>query len=279
MNAGADRARSGFGERARNLFLFARVVDAHVLVIAALAVAATWLSIRWGVRARLPSELLTTAVVFPIVFAINASYKRREDALRQLGAVRAALASIWLAHRDLPTTGDGEHVSRAAPMVRGLYAAVVDVACAGGRCPPDAEAAVAQGISDLSRSIVGLRASGVAPPDVARVQNHLNAAVNAFEVLRAILQYRTPTSLRAHSKLFLNLFPVLYAPLYAQIASEAGAAFGYALAVAFAVVLVGLDNIQAWLEHPFDSIGEDDVRVDAEADMIWLKVDEGPRGS
>ena len=258
--------------RLKGMFLFLRVVDLHVLAITVLAVLATWLSIEAGIRARLPSEIIAVAIVFPIVFSINASYRRREEALRQLAAIRAALGSIYLAHRDLPTD-PAAHAERARRLGRALYRAVCEVACVRGACRPEALSEATGLVSDLSRSIAELRTAGLAPPDVARLNGLLGSVVGAFETLRAILEYRTPASLRAHSKLFLNLFPVLYAPLYADIAAEAGIGFGYAVAVAFAVVLVGLDNIQDGLEHPFDALGSDDVRVNAETDLIWLPPD------
>lgn len=251
-------------------FRWFRILDAHVVAVAVLAVIATWLAIRFGIRARLPSEVIATAVVFPIVFSINASYKRREDALRNLAAVRANLGSIFLAHRDLPTSDGEMHGRRGKGLCQAFYEAVCTAVCSPGPCPPDAAKAVVTGASDLSRSITQLRDAGVPPNEVSRTNGHLNGALVAYESLKAVLQYRTPKALRLHNKLFLNLFPILYAPLYAEIAFEGGQAFAYVMAVAYAVVLVGLDNIQAWLEHPFDSIGDDDIRIDPTEDVVWL---------
>jgi predicted membrane chloride channel (bestrophin family) len=100
------------------------------------------------------------------------------------------------------------------------------------------------------------------------VNNYLREMIQDFEAMRIIAEYRTPSTLRAFSKIYLNSFPLLYAPLYAQIAQDAGIGFGIGVALAFAFVLVGLDNVQDKLENPFDGIGDDDVRFEASSHMM-----------
>ena len=261
--------------RANWPLVFVRVFDIHVWAIVALALLATWLSIRFGVSADLPSELIAVAVVFPIVFSINAAYKRREDALRSLAAIRAWAATFWLAHRDAVPNGAREHAPRAAAIGRGLYAALSEALARPRADRTQAFARVSSFCSEASQSLEGLRAAGLAATEVGSLTAGLNRTMGEIETLRALIDYRTPASLRAHSKVFLNLLPILYAPMYAHIAAEAGPAYGYAVAVAFAVVLVGLDNIQDGLEHPFDARGGDDVRLGGEADLLLPAVEEG----
>lgn len=240
------------------LRIFTRVFDAHVLTVAALALLATWLSIRLGIRADLPSEIIAVAVVFPIVFSINAAYKRREDALRFLGRIRGSTHALWLAHRDWPEVGGAEHAERAAQLGRALDASIC-ATISERRPDPVAIAAVTERIDEMSLSVKALRAAGVAASEISRANNYIASILADFENLRSVVEYRTPAALRAHSKVFLNLSPILYAPAYAQLAAEGGSALGYVVAATVAVVLVGLDNIQDGLEHPFDGRGGDDV--------------------
>lgn len=252
---------------------FVKIFDWHVLLISALACGATYLCIDNGIAANLPTSLIAVAIVFPIVFSINAAYTRREEALRYLGLVRATIASLYLAHRDW--VGDGDiHGPRAATLGRDLHRAITEALSATTQDRPAARLKVRTCFSALSRSIETLRAAGLSSTEVSRVNNYLNLAITEFERLRAISDYRTPAALRAYSKVYLNIFPMLFAPLYASIAANAGVPFGYAMAVAFAVVLVGLDNIQDALENPFDGIGVDDVNLDDDAELYWLPKDE-----
>lgn len=246
-----------------------RIFDWHVVLVAALASGATYLCIEHGIHAQLPTSLIAVAIVFPIVFSINAAYTRREEALRYLGLVRATIATLYLAHRDWVPNAE-PHARRAAEIGHDLYDSICVALAADLERRPAARVKVREDFSKFSRSIEELRAAGLSSTEVSRANNYLNLAVTEFERLRAISDYRTPASLRAYSKVYLNIFPMLYAPLYANIAFEAGAAFGYAVAIAFAFVLVGLDNIQDALENPFDGIGMDDVDLSAEGELYWL---------
>ncbi|GGD02245.1 hypothetical protein GTQ45_01270 [Pyruvatibacter mobilis] len=251
---------------------FVRIFDWHVLLVTAFACAATYLCIDNEIAADLPTSLIAVAIVFPIVFSINAAYTRREEALRYLGLVRATIASLYLAHRDwvgAPQT----HGPRAAKIGRKLYASICEALAADTQDQPTARLKVRACFSAFSHSIEDLRAAGLSSTEVSRVNNYLNLAITDFERLRAISDYRTPASLRAYSKVYLNIFPMLFAPLYASIAATAGEPFGYAMAVAFAFVLVGLDNIQDALENPFDGIGVDDVDLEADGELYWLPED------
>jgi len=244
-----------------------RIFDWHAALVTALALAATWLCVRYSVDADLPSELIAIAVVFPTAFGIGAAHRRREEALDALSSMRAMIASIYYAHRDW---GAPDHAARGARMGMALYRAVcAALACAWDERPM-ARLIVAERFSDLSNSLESLEKAGVSGAKVSRAQQFLNNAIRNFERLRTIAEYRTAGSLRLYSKIFLNSLPVLFAPSYAHLAIEYGAGFGYAVAVAFALVLVGLDNIQDGLENPFDSLGEDDVRLDDDSEPFWL---------
>ena len=83
-----------------------------------------------------------------------------------------------------------------------------------------------------------------------------------FERMRNVHLYRTPTALRAYSSIFLNAFPVLFAPYFAKVSNDYYYAAGYLVAAFYCLVLVGLNNIQEDLEHPYDQVGADDLNLD-----------------
>ena len=92
---------------------------------------------------------------------------------------------------------------------------------------------------------------------------HRNLRLMAVELenIINIKNYRTPNSLRAYTKVFLNIFPVIFGPFFAHVAIEKGLEFGLVLAVIYSLVLTILDNIQEDLEDPFDGVGSDDIRL------------------
>jgi hypothetical protein len=180
------------------------------------------------------------------------------------------LASIYYAHRDWTGGTDRSHASRAAALVERLYAAIAGALSSPAADRQVARAHVSRGFSNLSASIEALKPLGVSGSETSRANQFLNHGLREYERLRAIADYRTADSLRAYSKVFLNLLPVLFAPYYAHVAAEAGhPLFGYGVALAFALVLVGLDNVQDGLENPFDGLGVDDVRLDEGGELFW----------
>ena len=58
------------------------LINGKTLVVAGLALLATYLCSRFGITADFPLTLMAIAIVFPVVFSIGGAYKRREAALR-----------------------------------------------------------------------------------------------------------------------------------------------------------------------------------------------------
>ena len=252
---------------------FARILDRHTLAVSVLAVASTWLCLRTGVVADLPSVLIGVAVIFPIVFSINAAYKRREDALGYLASAKGHAVAIAWAHRDWTgEEGSAALARQGRERIGAIFEAIRAYFVAEGG--NDALSEVYRRLSGLSASHESLRAAGVPANEVSRVNQYLRAIIIDFERMRNILEYRTPMALRAYSRVFLNTFPVLFGPYFAPIALESAPAVGYAVAVVFSLVLVSLDNIQDALENPYDTVGEDDVDLDVAEELDALLAQE-----
>lgn len=254
----------------RTLISFARILDRQTFVVTGLALGSTWFCLREDLEADLPSTLIAVAVVFPIVFSINAAYKRREDALGHLASAKGHAIAIAWAHHDW-TGGDAALARRGRDSVERLFEAIHGFFRSGGT--REELARVYRRLSALSRSHEALRTSGVPANEVSRVNQYLRAIVIDFERMRNILEYRTPVALRAYSRVFLNTFPVLFGPYFAHLARESSLAVGYGVAAVYALVLVSLDNIQDALENPFDAFGEDDVDLDVAAELRTLLED------
>ncbi len=92
--------------------------------------------------------------------------------------------------------------------------------------------------------------------------------MESFEKMNNVACYRPPVSLRAHSRMFLNLFPIIFGPYFANLAFPAYPWVGFAVAALYAIVLVSLDNVQDHLENPFDSLGADDLKLEVVEDYI-----------
>ncbi len=240
---------------------FATVMNAQTLVVTMLAVASTYVCLEFGWAAEIPAGLIGLAVVFPIVFSINAAYRRREEVLRYYGSLKAHAVALHLAHRDWVPDGEGagEHADRAGSLVAELLEAIrTHFDRRTGRSEASFRA-VYDVFSRFSRSHEELRAAGVPTSEASRANQYLSKMGIEFERMENIMRYRTPLSLRAYSTVFLNGFPIVFGPYFAHLASEKPVFVGYVVAVTYSLVLVTLDNIQEDLEDPFDRVGTDDV--------------------
>ncbi len=263
----------------RTILSMRQIINVQTLLITALAVISTWLCSRFGLVADFPLALIATAVVFPIVFSISGAYKRREATLDDYGSLKAHGRAIYFAVRDWAGAPDPGAESRARGLMKDLLVSCRELFHAPVSDMSRKEAEVYRAFSRLSRFVQELRGMGLASGEVSRCNQYLSKMIVAFESMKHIYQYRTPTTLRAYSKFFIYVLPVLYGPYFVHEAQEYSAGLLYVMPVLFSVIFVGLDNIQDHLENPFDQIGEDDVAINAEKFAERLALDHLPEFS
>ena len=241
---------------------FWRIVSLQTLVIIALSLVATAICVWQEIYIELPTTLIAIAIVFPIVFSINAAYRRREDALNNFASLKSNAIALFYAHRDWLPKEDRQHSERMKALIERLLHNIhislsvkkdKEVQCQN----------VFAVCSEISKSMEDLRHAGVSGSEVSRCNQYLKQIMTDFEKMKNIRLYRTPLSLRAYSSIFLNGFPILFAPYFAFISDDSNYNYvGYLVAAFYSLVLVSLDNIQEDLENPFDQIGADDLKLD-----------------
>ncbi|GAB4579966.1 MAG: hypothetical protein Fur0022_27050 [Anaerolineales bacterium] len=249
---------------------FYQILDRQTLIITLLALASTYLCRTLGFMFAIPTDLIGIAVIFPLVFSINGAFKQREDVTSAFASLRVNLFSLYYAHRDWPR--ETSHRQSGHELTTHLLRAVGQYF----RAPVTSKEAqtylreIYQGFSAFSESLERLRAAGVPANEIATANQFLNRVMENFEKMNNVALYRPPVTLRAHSRLFLNLFPIIFGPYFANLAYPEYPWVGFAVAGLYAVVLVSLDNVQDQLENPFDSVGADDLRLETVEDYIQL---------
>jgi hypothetical protein len=207
--------------------------------------------------AEMPTNIIGIAVVFPVVFSINAAYKRREQALGYLASLKGHFMALYYAHRDWVPKGQGAE--------KELQRLAMDTfrEMAGYLSKNDQQELhrLYHQLSKISRLHEKLRHRGMSVGEVSRANQYLRSIIVDFEKILNIYEYRTPIALRAYSKVFLNTFPIIFGPFFAWVAQEYYEGAGYIVAALYSVILVSLDNIQDDLEDSFDQIGEDDIVI------------------
>lgn len=246
----------------KSLFLIVNLKSAWISAIAALS---TWICVEFGVSADFPLPLILIAVVFPIVFSIDAAYKRREAALDHYGDIKAHIKALYLSVRDWKDDATEAELQAARDvMIRFLESCRV-LFTGPVVAMRENEKDVYAAFSEISRFIrTDLRNKGVNASEISRCNQYLSKVMVSFEKIKHIYQYRTPRTLNAFRSFFIVALPFLYGPYFAFLAKESSAGMVYVTPVLISVVLASLDNIQSHLENPFDRDSEDDLKINVE---------------
>jgi predicted membrane chloride channel (bestrophin family) len=242
------------------------IINLKSIVVVILALLSTFLCIKYAVIANFPLTLISTAIVFPIVFSIGGAYKRREAVLSKYGAIKGLGRAIYFCTRDWVPKKDDSSMHQVKELLGDLLKSFAIMFSRPIHQIRENEKYIYKNFSNISEYIKReLREKGLASGEVSRCNQFLSKMMVAFEDIKHIYQYRTPRSLRAFSKFFILVLPTLYGPYFAKIAQDCTPGLEYVMPVLLSLILVSLDNIQDHLENPFDQHGEDDVKINANA--------------
>ncbi len=253
------------------------IINLKSLIIAGFAVLSTWVCLHFDIRADFPLTMISTAIVFPIVFSIGHAYKRRENALDKYGALKAHGRALYYAARDwLPTHEDADRIAHIESVLDRLMRGCRDMFKGKLSDMEKHEVAIYVTFSELSEFVKHLRADGLPSGECSRANQYVGKIIVAYEGMKHIFQYRTPRTLRAFSDFFIVILPILYGPFFAHEATSYNSVLIYVMPILFAIILVGLDNIQDHLEDPFDQVGEDDITINVDKFVAMLSAGEDP---
>ncbi|MFZ6011231.1 MAG: hypothetical protein ACOYXT_12865 [Bacteroidota bacterium] len=255
----------------RVLKSFFLIINYKTLIITTLAVVSTYVCYRLGLTAKFPDMLVGVAIVFPVVFSIGSAYNRREAALQRFSDFKGHAIAIYYATRDWTSNKENELPKKVRSVVNDIIVLMRDMFTEKKRDSWHAnETKIYRYFSLLSSITMELRQHGVQSGEVSRASQYVSKMIIAFDNLKIIHTYRTPVTLRAYSKVFIYVFPIIYGPYFASTFHDFSAHLEYVMPVLYSFILVSLDNIQDHLEHPFDEIGEDDIRIDERETIAYM---------
>lgn len=242
---------------------FFLIINYKTLIVTALSVISTYVCYKLGLTAKFPDMLVGVAIVFPVVFSIGSAYNRRETALQRFSDFKGHAIAMYYASRDWPTDKNNDLPRRVRSLVSEMIVLMRSMFTSRQKAEwQQNEKKIYGYFSKLSHLTMEFRQYGVQSGEISRVNQYVSKMIIAFDNLRIIHDYRTPITLRAYSKVFIYVFPVIYGPYFASTFNDFSASLEYVMPVLYSFILVSLDNIQDHLEHPFDEVGEDDIRID-----------------
>ena len=201
--------------------------------------------------------LLSIAIIFPLVFSIRGSFRRREKALEHLSEFKSTLHTV-------------RNFLLSKPELVSLYEKDVDAIL------HDINTTVLHHLSSHESNLTEVDSSmNQVYTFVVDKNETINRQIRdkvfrfmkdmheCVENLNAIHIHRTPISLKAYCLIFIYIFPFIYAP---EIIKNVGAFqpqwMVYSIVFITQFILISLYNIQNQLEYPFDNVGIDDIDLE-----------------
>lgn len=220
------------------------------------------------------NDLVNLAVVFPLVFSVNAAYQRRQEALRSLTSLKGHAFSLRLCYVHWSKENrPSSELSYAADVILEKFFDDLKNYLSNKTLVQVLEEEIISAFTALSLLNEKLRGEGVNSPEVAKANEYIRNMLVEFENMKSIHIYRTPSSLLLYTKFFLMVIPIVYGPVFADIAARSGhVMYGIILAVLFAIVLTALDNTQDILENPYDGVSPDDIQFRMPTAILYNRV-------
>lgn len=217
----------------------------------------TYLCYRYDFNFNLDLTLLSIAIIFPLVFTIRGSFRRREKALGHLSEFRSALKTVhyFLMSNDQFSEEDThefesilldinrstlDHLRNENHSLKAVDVIIQKVY----QFTLDKTTSIPRGSRDK----------------IFKLMKDLHESI---ENLHAIHIHRTPISLKAYCELFIYIFPFIYTPtIIFNIGTNNPQWITYTIVLLTEFILISLYNIQNQLEYPFDNVGMDDIHLD-----------------
>jgi hypothetical protein len=251
---------------------FLLIINYKTLIITTLSVVSTYVCYRLGLTAKFPDMLVGVAIVFPVVFSIGSAYNRRESALQRFSDFKGHAIAIFYATRDWTTDKNHNLPQQVRDIVSEMMMIMRKMFTSNNRSELlENERKIYAHFSRLSGITNAMREHGVQSSETSRVNQYVSKMIIAFDNLQVVHTYRTPVTLRAYSKVFIYIFPIIYGPYFASTFNDFSANLEYVMPILYSFILVSLDNIQDHLEHPFDEIGEDDIKIEEQSITAYME--------
>lgn len=201
--------------------------------------------------------MISIAVIFPLVFTIRGSFRRREKALEHLSQFRASLNTVHylvISKSELP---DEEKI-----IIRDSLEEISEKTIGHIRDNNCTVEHLDNAINNVYDFILNHKEFfGRSLRD--KIFKYMNDVHESVENLLAIHTHRTPISLKAYCEIFIYLFPLIYAPIIINnIGLSSPQWFTYFIVIVTEFILITLFNIQDKLEYPFDNDGLDDIQLE-----------------
>lgn len=232
------------------------IINHRTWIALTVGIITMYLCYTYSIQFDLDLTLISIAIIFPLVFTIRGSFRRREKALEHLSEFRATLKTVnyfMMSSKRLQP----EHKEAIGNILVDISSNVMIHLKNNDTNTADLDTCMEQVYQfiDEQKDYISEKHKD----KLFRVLKDLHESV---ENVHAINLHRTPISLKAYCLIFIYIFPFIYAPtVIYQVGPDQAPWITYFLVLMTQFILISLYNIQHQLEYPFDAKGLDDIQL------------------
>ncbi len=232
------------------------ILNSKTLISLIIAVITLFLTYVFNLSYNIDLTLLSIAVIFPLVFNIGSSFKRREKALEHLSRFRSALKTLnyYFMNASKLTENDKQEISNI------LLEISDDLMSHLGN--DDYNTKDLDGSVQKVFDFIIINDKLISARYKVKIYRFLFDLHESIENLQAIHIHRTLISLKAYCEYSIYIFPLIYTPTIIYHVGNETSIWIPCITVLFTeFILISLYNIQDHMEYPFDKVGLDDIKL------------------
>lgn len=233
------------------------VLNYRTLIVLGISWITVFLAYDFELYYKIDLTLISIAIIFPLVFSIRGSFRRREKALEHLSQFRSSLKTV-----NSFIMSNSELTEEFKKEISGIILQISERTINHLK-NHNSKAGALDKVTDRVYQFLEDKNEFISRSSSEKVIRFMNNLQEAIENLRAIHIHRTPISLKAYCIVFIYMFPLIYAPvIISDIGMDKPHWIAYFIVLVSDFILISLYNIQDHMEYPFDDVGLDDINLD-----------------
>lgn len=233
------------------------VMNFRTAIVIIITLLATKIIESFTISLNIDLTLLSIAILFPLVFSIRGSFRRREKSLEFLSEFKTGL-TLCLYCIDRSEKTPDELKQKFREIIYSISDTMIGYINGKNVNMKEVHEKINM-VPEFLRNNSEEIGNGIS----TRIIRYMKEVNDGAECTMAIKNHRTPVSLRAYCLIFIYLFPFLHGSnLMARIDSNVDLLWVvYLVNCIISFVLITIYNIQVHLEDPFDQNGLDDIKI------------------
>ncbi|MDN3641772.1 hypothetical protein QWY87_03615 [Lutimonas halocynthiae] len=232
------------------------IINHRTWVALLISILATYVCFTYHVSFDIDLTLISIAIIFPLVFTIRGSFRRREKALEHLSEFRGTIKTLDYFFASNDKLSEEEKIEAHKLLI------IISDHLMKQLKANSTQTAELDGNIDQLFDFLQNHKEAISGKKTEKIFKYMQDLHETIENVHAINIHRTPISLKAYCLIFIYIFPLIYAPaIINRIGAEHNVWISYFVVIFSQFILVSLYNIQNQLEYPFDDEGLDDIKL------------------